>query len=86
MAAKMKTKIALTTLSQEISVRKHHFTMAITTIGTESLWAFPESYTANDSWIVHFSTIIIRCSRMGMFQTMHTDQGYKCYTNWTITI
>jgi len=43
--------------------------MAITTMGTESLWAFPESYTANDSWIVHFSTIIIRCSHMGMFQT-----------------
>jgi len=28
---------------------------AITTMWTESLWAFPGSYTANDSWIVHSS-------------------------------
>jgi len=25
---------------------------AITTIETESSWAYPESYTADDSWIV----------------------------------
>ena len=28
---------------------------AITTVWTESSWAFPESYTANDSWIVRSS-------------------------------
>jgi len=27
----------------------------ITTMWTESSWAFPESYTAHDSWIVHSS-------------------------------
>jgi len=27
----------------------------ITTMWTESLWAFPESYTADDSWIVRSS-------------------------------
>jgi len=28
---------------------------AITTMWTESSWAFPESYTADDSWILHLS-------------------------------
>ena len=37
---------ALTTLSQGwVSTRKHQCTTAITTMWTESLWAFPESYT-----------------------------------------
>jgi len=56
MAAKTKTKqliTALTKLPQGwVSARKHHCTTAITTMWTESLWAFPESYTADDSWIV----------------------------------
>jgi len=38
---------ALTTLPQGwISARKHQRTTAITTVWAESLWAFPESYTA----------------------------------------
>ena len=38
---------ALTTLPQgSVSTRKHQYTTAITTMWTESLWAFPESYTA----------------------------------------
>ena len=37
---------ALTTLPQGwVSPRKHPFTTAITTMWTESSWAFPESYT-----------------------------------------
>ena len=44
---------ALTTLPQGwISACKHQCTTAITTIWTKSLWAFPESYTVDDSWIV----------------------------------
>jgi len=31
---------------------KHQCTTAITTMCTESSWAFPESYTADDSWIM----------------------------------
>ena len=38
-----------------VLARKHQCTTAITTMWTESLWAFPKSYTANDSWIVHSS-------------------------------
>ena len=38
-----------------VSACKHQCTTAITTMWTESLWAFSESYTANDSWIVHSS-------------------------------
>jgi len=30
---------------------KNQFTTVIATMGTKSLWAFPESYTANDSRI-----------------------------------
>jgi len=33
-------------------VRKHQCTTAIITMWTESSWTFPESYTADDSWIV----------------------------------
>ena len=45
---------ALTTLPQRwVSRRKHQYTTAITTMWTESSWAFPESYTADESWIVH---------------------------------
>ena len=45
--------IALTTLPQGwVSTCKHQCTTAITTMWTESSWAFPESYTADDSWIV----------------------------------
>ena len=47
---------ALTTMPQGwVSARKHQCTAAITTMWTESLWAFSESYTADDSWIVHSS-------------------------------
>jgi len=43
---------ALTTLPQGwVSACKHQSTTAITTMWTESLWAFPESYAADDSWI-----------------------------------
>ena len=38
-----------------VSARKHRCTTAITTMWTESSWAFPESYTADDSWIVRSS-------------------------------
>ena len=44
---------ALTTLPQWwVSTRKHHYMTAITTMWTESSWAFPESYTADESCIV----------------------------------
>jgi len=44
---------ALTKLPQGwVSVRKHQSTTGITTMWTECWWAFPESYTADDSWIV----------------------------------
>ena len=47
---------ALTTLPQWwVSTRKHHYMTAITTMWTESSWAFPESYTADESWIVRSS-------------------------------
>ena len=47
---------ALTTLPQGwVSTRKHQYTTAITTMWTESSWAFPESYTADESWIVRSS-------------------------------
>ena len=47
---------ALTTLPQQwVSTRKHQYTTAITTMWTESSWAFPKSYTANESWIVRLS-------------------------------
>jgi len=38
-----------------VLTRKHQYTTAITTMWTESSWAFPESYTVNDSWIVRSS-------------------------------
>jgi len=47
---------ALTTLPQWwFPTHKHQYTTAITTMWTESSWAFPESYTADESWIVHSS-------------------------------
>ena len=47
---------ALTTLPQRwVSTRKHQYTTAITTMWTASLWVFPESYTADESWIVRSS-------------------------------
>jgi len=47
---------ALTTLPQGwVSARKHQCTTAITTMWTESSWAFPVSYTADDSWIMRSS-------------------------------
>jgi len=47
---------ALTKLPQGwVSARKHQCTTVITTMWTESLWAFPESYTADDSWIMRSS-------------------------------
>ena len=47
---------ALTTLPQGwVSSHKQQCTTAITMMGTESLCAFPESYTADDSWVVHSS-------------------------------
>ena len=47
---------ALTTLPQGwVSARKHQCTTAITKVWTEFSWAFPESYTGNDSWIVRSS-------------------------------
>ena len=46
-----------TTLPQGgVSARKHHCTTAITTMWTESSWAFPESCTADDNWIVRSSS------------------------------
>jgi len=48
--------IALTTLPQvQVSASKYQCTTAITMMWTESSWAFPESYTADDSWIVRSS-------------------------------
>ena len=38
-----------------VSARKHQCMTAITTMWTESSWAFCESYTANESWIVRSS-------------------------------
>ena len=47
---------ALTTLPQGwVSPRIHQYTTAITMMLTESSWTFPESYTADDSWIVRSS-------------------------------
>ena len=47
---------ALTTLPQGwVSARKHQCTTAITKVWTEFSWAFPESYTGDDSWIVRSS-------------------------------
>jgi len=47
---------ALTTLPQgRVSTHKHQYVAAISTMWTESLRAFPESYTADDSWIVRSS-------------------------------
>jgi len=46
----------LTTLPQGwVSARKHQCTTAITTKWTEFSWAFCESYTADDRWIVRSS-------------------------------
>ena len=42
---------ALTTLPQRwVLTRKHQYMTAITTMCTESSWAFPDSYTADESW------------------------------------
>jgi len=38
-----------------VSACKHQCMMAITTMWTESSWAFPESYTADDKWILRSS-------------------------------
>ena len=38
-----------------VSARKHQCSTAITKMWTESSWAFPEGYTADDSWIVRSS-------------------------------
>jgi len=38
-----------------VSASKHQYSTAITKIWTESSWAFPESYTADDSWIARSS-------------------------------
>jgi len=38
-----------------VSTRKHQYTTAITTMWTKSSWAFPDSYTADDSRIVRSS-------------------------------
>jgi len=47
---------ALTTLPQRwVSTRKHQYTTMITTMRKESSWTFPESYTADESWIVRSS-------------------------------
>ena len=47
---------ALTTLPQRcVLICKHQYTTAITTMWTESSWAFSESYTADESWIVRLS-------------------------------
>jgi len=50
MAAKMKTKHYYST--HNVAARVSFGTTAITTMWTESSWAFPESYSADDSWIV----------------------------------
>jgi len=47
---------SLTTLPQRwFSTHKHQYTTVITTKWTESLWAFPERYTADESGIVRSS-------------------------------
>jgi len=47
---------ALTKLPQGlVSARKYHCTTAITAMWTQSSWAFSESYTTDDSWIVRSS-------------------------------
>ena len=47
---------ALTTLPQGwVSACKNQCMTAITTTWTRSSWAFPESYTADESWIVRSS-------------------------------
>ena len=44
---------ALTRLPQWwVSTHKRQYTTAITKMWAESSWAFPESYTADESWIV----------------------------------
>jgi len=47
---------AFTMLPQRwFSTHKYQYTTAITKKWTESSWAFPESYTADESWIVRSS-------------------------------
>ena len=58
MAAKTKTKryySAHNIATRVNSACKHQCTTAITTMRTEFSCAFPESYTADDSWIVRSS-------------------------------
>ena len=58
---------------------KHQCTKAITTLWTEFLWAFPESYTANDSWIV-------RSSNGGQWRdkmAQYHDQGEFLHNSYT---
>jgi len=55
MAAKTKTKhyySAHNVATRVSSAHKHQCMTAITTMWTESSWAFPESYTADDIWIM----------------------------------
>ena len=45
--------MALTTLPQGwVSAHKHQCKTVISTMWTESSWAFPKSYTGDDSWIM----------------------------------
>ena len=74
---------ALTTLPQgRISTRKHQCTTAITTMWTESSWAFPESYTTgscaramadNDLAQTHFSPQLLD---MNHFSVCHLPSLY----------
>jgi len=58
MAAKTKTEhyySAHNVATRVNSARKYQCMTAITTMWTQSSWAFPESYTGDDSWIVRLS-------------------------------
>jgi len=52
---KRRQNVATTLPQGWVSARKHQYMRAITTMWTESSWAFRESYTANESWIVRSS-------------------------------
>jgi len=52
---KLRQNVATTLPLGWVLACKHQCTTAIPTMWTESLWSFPVSYTADDSWIVRSS-------------------------------
>ena len=59
----------LTTLPQGwVSARKHQRMTAINTMWTEFSWTFPESYTADVSWIMHSRQKCLYLHHRGEFQ------------------